>query len=117
MECERYQVNGSAKTDISIHRFEMNKIGFTVRYQRTSGRPWLIDSPATLTVSWSSSDGLRAVAIIVANPPPEQRLLGPVYVADLDFGRPRLRLESFGGTVDLDEVVNDPWRIECRRLN
>lgn len=117
MECERYRVKGSLKTERSFHRFEVDQNRSTVKYQKLSGQPWLIPSPTALPVTWSSPDSLRAVAMFVASQPQEQRLLGPVYVVDLDFARPRARLESFGGAADLDEVVSDPWKLECRRLN
>jgi hypothetical protein len=117
MECERYQVAGDLKTERSVHRFELNRGRSAVTYEVVSGRSWLPQSPTALSVSWSSRDGLRAVAIVVAAPPQEQRLQGSVYAVDLDFGIPRVRVESFGGAADLDEVVNDPWKIECRRLN
>jgi len=117
MECERYQVKGNLKTERSVHRFEMDKSRSTIRYKLAAGQVWLLQSPAALSVSWSSPDGLRAVAMLVDSQHPEQRLLGPAYVVDLDFGRLRLRMESFGGAMDLDEVVDNPWKFECRRLN
>ena len=42
---------------------------------------------------------------------------GPVHIADLDFSRLRIRVETFGGVTDFDQVISDPWKLECRRLN
>jgi hypothetical protein len=118
MQCERYQVKGGLKTERSFHRFEMDKTRSSLRYERVSGHPWIITHRSDLSVTWSSRDGLRVVAVLVAPlQQDDQPLQGPVYVADLDFGKPRVRIEAFGGAIDLDEVLNDPWKIECRRLN
>jgi hypothetical protein len=117
MECERYQITGSLKTDSSLHRFELDKSKSTISYRKISGQSWLAPSPTTFPAVWSTPDGLRAVATYVASPHPKQSLVGPVYVVDLDFSTPRVRMESFGGVIDFSEVVSSPWKIECRRLN
>lgn len=117
MECERYRVLDGQKTDRSIHRFGMDKSRSTIAYQRTPGVQWRLESPAAFKVSWASPDGLRAVGTLIMSGDRELRLFGPVYVVDLDFSRPQARMESFGGSIDLDEVLENPWRVSCRRTN
>lgn len=117
LECERYRIERDMKAERSVHRFSLDKTRAFIDYENTSGKPWLLPSPARLQVTWVAQDGLRAVAAVASPQSPSSTLQGLFFVADVHFGRPRLRVESFGGLVDLDEVVRDPWKLECRRLN
>ena len=118
MECERYRVDGgSAKQDRSFHRVTIDSSRTFLLYEQTNGARWHFPSPTRIPVVWSSNDSLRVVATWVARQGQGNELQGPVYVVDLDFSRLRLRVETFGGPIDFDQILSDPWRLECRRLN
>lgn len=117
MECERYRVEKDLKTDRSFHRFLIDSSKSFVDYIQRSGRAWVLPPRAHLAVTWVAPDGLRVVANFAASAARLENLQSPVHVIDIDFGKPRLRVESFGGVADFDVLVGDPWSWECHRLN
>lgn len=117
MECERYQVGGNEKIEWSKHRFSVSSDRRFVEYSHLSGPRWALGRTDRLPVVHSSKDGLRVVASKVDSTTPLHPMLGPVFVHDLDFASGRVGLSTFGGVVDFDPVVHDPWTVRCRRLN
>ena len=118
MECERYRVEpGSNKLDRSFHRVSVDGTKKVLRYEQASGSPWFFPTPIRIPITWASKDGLRVVATWIAGPGQGNEMQGPVYIADVDFSKLRIRVETFGGLIDFDQVIQDPWKFECRRLN
>lgn len=117
MECERYKASSNEKAEWSKHRFSLSSDRRFVEYAHLSGPRWAFSRTDRLTVVHSSNDGLRVVASKVDSTTPWNPMLGPVFVHDLDFASGRVALATFGGVVDLDSVVSDPWTVRCRRLN
>ncbi len=118
MECERYRVEaGSSKLDRSFHQFAIDGMAKLLRYERISGQPWFFPTSVSMPITWTSRDGLRVVSTWVAGQGQGSEMQGPVHVADIDFSKLRIRVDTFGGLIDFDQVIHDPWRFECRRLN
>jgi hypothetical protein len=117
MECERYRVEGNLKTERSLHRITLDASKSWIDYAQTSGKRWVAPARGRLPVTWRTPDGLRIVATLASDSANLEKLESPVHVFDIDLSRPRVRVESFGGVTDFDEVIEDPWRWECRRLN
>ena len=118
LECERYWIGeGTTKIDRSMHRFTLDPSRKVLKYENISGQPWIFPASAEMSVSWSSQDGLRVVSAWIAPSREGGSMEGPVHIADLDFSRLRIRVETFGGVIDFDQVISDPWKLECRRLN
>ena len=118
LECEKYTVRESLKADRTIFVLTFDQDASLVRYRRVSGPEWFLPSGAVLSPVWISTDGLRVVATWVApDYGANDERWSPVHLLDIDFGRPRYRLETFGGFVDFDTVVYSPWKQECQRLD
>ena len=118
MECERYRVEtGSNKFDRSFHRVSVDGSRKFLQDEQTAGSLWFFPAQTRIPITWASNDGLRVVATWVAGQKHGNEMQGPVHIADVDFSKLRLRVETFGGLIDFDHVTQNPWRFECRRLN
>lgn len=122
MECERYQIGsdgykaelftytitadldaGSLKIDLTKQP-EENKTG---KFPIATGDKWKI--------VWKSKDSLRVVAVITDYS--DNPFESPVMMIDVDFAEVRSAFHEAGGLTDFSEVVSDPWKYECKRLD
>ncbi len=118
MECERYQIGKEGtKAERSTHRFTILTRKSSLKYQHVSGRLWYFPTEVTMPITWQSNDGHRIVATWIAPASGNGHFLGPVHVTDIDFSTQRLNVKTFGGLIDLDPVVQDPWNYDCRLLS
>jgi hypothetical protein len=47
----------------------------------------------------------------------EKKLNSPVLVSDIDFSKPRIKFQTFGGYIDFDEIISTDSEYECKRTN
>lgn len=118
LECDRYKTDGSTKQDRTIFRLAISPDRSSVTFTKVSGKDWFLPSNSTLQPIWASKDGLRVVAHWIAKDyGVDKTRWSPVYVLDIDFASPNFRSESYGGFADFDELVQSPWKHECKRLD
>lgn len=123
MQCERYQV--SETSGLKEHVFAYS---ITADFKENSLTIDLTKEPETDTtgqfpiavgsdwrVIWQSDDQMRVVALVTRYS--DNFFDSPVMILDVDFAKVRSRHREAGGFIDLDEVVNDPWKYECARLD
>ena len=120
LQCERYTLKGGTPTkqDRTIFTFSFSPENQTVKYKKISGPDWFLPSTATLTPVWKSKDNLRVVVYWLDKD--YERLdtaWAPVYILDLDYKKPRYRVETYGGFGASDEVIYDPWKQDCQRTD
>jgi hypothetical protein len=120
LECERYTVSTSqaAKQNRTIFTLTYFQEKSVVVYTKKTGPEWFLPSGTSLSVFWESDDGLRVVASwIDKNYGKEDKVFSPVHVVDIDFSRPQYKAEAYGGLIDFDPVISDPWKQECSRVD
>jgi hypothetical protein len=109
-------VRESLQTDRTVFALAYEPETALVRYDKISGPDWFAPSGSVFRSIWGSADALRVVAAWVASDygKNEQRW-SPVYIIDIDFGRPRYEVKSFGGFADFDVTPHTPWKEACVR--
>jgi hypothetical protein len=87
-------------------------------YRKLSGPDWIIPDKTDLPLIWKSKDQLRFVAKwIDVRYEADDRVWHPVIIFDFDFSSLRYSVKTVGGFSDFDEIISDPWKYECRRLD
>ncbi len=118
MECETYRVKDSQKTDRTVFTLTLNPDKSQLLYRKASGPDWMIPDGTKLDVIWKSKDQLRCVAKwIDTRYEGDEKVWHPVFIFDVDFSKPRFSGKPVGGFADFDEIVEDPWKYEYRRLD
>jgi hypothetical protein len=118
MECERYKVTNNQKAERTVFRFALTARKSTLRYTKVSGPEWFLPSGTLLEPIWKSSDEIRVVAHWIAQDYGiNKERWSPVYISDIDFGKPDFRDASYGGFADFSEVISSPWKQECKRID
>ena len=107
-----------SKKDQTKFRLTFDPASPKVEYSKISGNDWVITSGTVLRVIWADKNALRLVAQWTADTyrmDPKQ--WSPVFIFDIDYASPNVRVEHFGGFADFDIVISDPWKLECRRTD
>jgi len=118
MECERYRVKEGLKADRTIFTVAFSPGEDHLTYQKTAGPDWMVPNTCDLPLIWKSKDQLRFVAKwIDTRYGADDKVWHPVIIFDFDFSSLRYSVNTVGGFSDFDEVISDPWKSECRRLD
>ena len=118
LQCERYTVKENKKHDRTIFTLSLFPEHNKLIYKLVSGPNWFLPSESELAVLWKSSDGLRAVVTWLDKKyEKDNKVWHPVYILDVDYSKPRYKMEHYGGFSDFSELVSSPWKQECKRLN
>jgi hypothetical protein len=118
LECERYTVKENKKSDWTIFTLSFVPENQNIIYKKISGPEWFLPSGSELSVLWKSEDGLRAVVTwLNEDYGKDNKVWHPVYIMDIDYSKPRYKMEHYGGFSDFSELVSSPWKQECKRLN
>ncbi|WP_130413171.1 hypothetical protein [Fluviicoccus keumensis] len=118
IECERYKVLNNKKTEGRVFRLNLAAEQPTLRYMKVSGSDWFLPSESLLQILWKSPDELRVVAEWKAQDyGVNKERWSPIYILDIDFGKPDFRDASYGGLADFSEIISSPWKQECKRTD
>jgi len=118
MQCERYRVSDGQKVDRTLFTIAFTPKKDHLSYEKISGPDWVIPNECDLDLIWKSKDRLRFVAKwIDKSYENDDEAWHPVYIFDFDFGSLEYSVETAGGFSDFDEVIYDPWKCECKRLD
>lgn len=66
-------------------------------------------------IVWKAKDSLRVVGIITDYS--DNLFDSPAMMIDVDYANVRSAYSTAGGLTDFSEVVSDPWKYECKRLD
>lgn len=118
LQCERYTVKENKKHDWTVFTLTLSPSKPTVLYKKISGPDWFLPSESEMTIIWKAKDNLRSVVQwIAAEYGKEKTRWSPVYIMDIDYQKPRYKMQNYGGFADFSELVSSPWKQECSRLD
>lgn len=119
MRCERQLADDDGASSSTVFNLRTVPGEQILKYEKQTGEKWLLPDRTTLPVIWESEDGQRVVAHWIAGDyGRNEGRWSPLYVLDVDFGRPRFRIEGHGGFADFaSQVGPSKWRYECQRLD
>lgn len=118
LECNRAKVIGYNITDWTFFTLSFSPENQKILYKKISGPEWFLPSGSELSVLWKSDDGLRAVVTwLDKNYGKDNKLNHPVYIMDIDYSKPRYKMEHYGGINDFAEPSSSPWTQQCKRLD
>ena len=118
IQCERYRVQKGQKQDWTIFTLTISPEKSIVSYKKVSGPDWFMTPKASLQILWKSRDNLRVVAYWLNEKyGKDERVWHPVYIIDIDFSKPRFKMETYGGFSDFDQLISSPWEYECKRTD
>jgi hypothetical protein len=122
MECERYQIGSDGyKAELFTYTITGDldaailKIDLTKQPPEDKTGKFPIATGSGWRIVWKSRDSLRVVGLITDYS--DNPFESPVMMIDVDFAEVRSAFHEAGGLTDFSEVVSDPWKYECKRLD
>ncbi|MGN8152715.1 hypothetical protein ACTJK5_10610 [Agrobacterium sp. 22094] len=122
MECERYQIGSDgSKAELFVYTVTADldvgslKIDLTKQPPENKTGKFPIPVGDNWKIVWKAQDSLRVVGLNTDYS--ENPFDSPVIMLDVDFANVRSAYSTAGGLTDFDEVISDPWKYECKRLD
>jgi hypothetical protein len=122
MECERYQIGSDgykAVRFVYTIAADMDadnlKIDLTKQPEDNKTGKFPIPTGDKWKIVWKAKDSLRVVGIITDYS--DDLFDSPAMMIDVDYANVRSAYSTAGGLTDFSEVVSDPWKYECKRLD